>query len=76
MAATVKIISWNVRGLNCPPKRGRVRWVLRRYSCDVTILLESKLEEVDRQVVLNLCGRHQSGFLFLLLVAQGHYYYS
>ena len=46
MAATVRIIFWNVRGLNCPLKRGSVRWVLRRYSCDVAILLESKLEEV------------------------------
>jgi len=50
MAATVRIISWNVRGLNCPLKRGSVRWVLRRYSCDVAILLESKFGEVDRQV--------------------------
>jgi len=50
MAAILRIISWNVRGLNCPLKRGSVRWVLRRYSCDVAILLESKFGEVDRQV--------------------------
>jgi len=47
MATTVRIISWNVRGLNCPLKRGSVH----RYSCDVAILIESKLEEVDHQVV-------------------------
>jgi len=47
-------ISWNVRRLNYPFKRGSVRWVLRRYSCDVAILLESKLEEVDRKVILSL----------------------
>ena len=56
MAPTMRIISWNVRGLNSPLKRGSVRWVLRRNSCDVAIL-ESKLEEVDNQVVLRLWGR-------------------
>jgi len=44
-------------GFNCPLKRGSVRRVLRRYSCNVAILLESKLEEVDRQVVHSLWGR-------------------
>ena len=36
-----------------------MRRVLHRYSYDVGILLESKLEEVDRQVVLSLWGRRQ-----------------
>jgi len=46
MVATMRIISWNARGLCGPIKRGSVRWVLCRYSCDVAILLESKLKEV------------------------------
>jgi len=41
-----KIFSWNVRGLNCLIKIGNVKRVLHRYSCDIAILLESKLEEV------------------------------
>ena len=65
MASTVRIISWNVRGLNCPLKRGSVRWVLRRYSCDVAILIESKLEEVNRQVILSLWGRQQVKWISL-----------
>ena len=30
MTANVRIISWNVRGLNCSLKRGSVRWVLQQ----------------------------------------------
>ena len=36
--ATINVLSWNVRGLNCPDKRGNVKWVLRRCSYDVAIL--------------------------------------
>jgi len=32
---TIKVLSWTVRGLNCPNKRGDVKRVLRRFSCDV-----------------------------------------
>ena len=48
MGTYVNIISWNVRGLNCPVKRGDVKWVLRKFACDVAILQESKMEEVGR----------------------------
>jgi len=77
MAANVRIISSNVRGLNCPLKRGSVRWVLRRYSCDIGILLESKLEEVDREVVLSLWGRHQVKWISLPSIGHsgGYYHY-
>jgi len=54
MGIFVKVISWNVRGLNCPVKRGDVKWVLRKYACDVAILQESKMEEVGRDVVVSL----------------------
>jgi len=65
MTAKVRIIAWNVRGLNCPLKRGSVRWVLRKYSCDIAILLESKLEEVSREIILSLWGRPQVKWIFL-----------
>jgi len=65
MTAKVRIIAWNVRGLNCPLKRGSVRWVLRKYSCDIAILLESKLEEVDREIILSLWSRRQVKWIFL-----------
>ena len=39
MAATVKIISWNVRGRNCLFKGGSVRWV----CIDIRVMLPSFL---------------------------------
>ena len=65
MEANLRIISWNVRGLNCPLKRGSVRWVLRRYTCDVAILLETKLQEVDRRMVCSLWGRRRVKWVYL-----------
>jgi len=65
MEAYLRIISWNVRELNCPLKRGSVRWVLRRYFYDVAILLESKLQEVDRRMVCSLWGRRQVKWAYL-----------
>ena len=59
MGIFVKVISWNVRGLNCPAKRGDVKWLLRKYACDVAILQESKMEEVGRDAVVNLWGRRR-----------------
>ena len=57
MGSSVNFISWNVRGLNCQKKRGDVKWVLRRFACDIAILQESKMEVVGRQVVVSLWGR-------------------
>lgn len=54
MKPTIKIISWNVTGLNCQDKRGSVKWVLRRFSCDFGVLLGSKLEVVNRYIILSL----------------------
>jgi len=57
MGPTINVLSWNVRGLNCLDKRGKVKWVLRRNSCDVAILQESKMEVVPRSIVVSLWGR-------------------
>jgi len=46
MMTSIKIVSWNAKGLKCPIKRGKVKWVLWGFSCDAAILLESTLEEV------------------------------
>ena len=61
MKKSIRIISWNVRGLNCPSKRGDVKWVFYRYCCDVAILVMSKLEEVNRHIALSLWGRGPFG---------------
>ena len=47
----LKIISWNVRGLNDSQKRLIVRSLLHEWKCDVVCLQETKLVGVDRQMV-------------------------
>lgn len=64
MMISIKIISWNVRGLNYPIKRGNVKWVIRRFSYDVAILLESKLQEISRHITLSHGRRRSFGWPF------------
>jgi hypothetical protein len=61
----LKIISWNVRGLNNPQKRESVRYWLRSWKCDVVCLQETKLAEVDLQVVRSLWDNSFIGWEFL-----------
>ena len=44
----LKILSWNVRGLNDRRKRSRVKNLLRGWKCDVICLQETKLTGMDR----------------------------
>jgi hypothetical protein len=50
------ILSWNVRGLNCPDKRLMVRNLLRQWRVDVVCLQETKLEHISRRVVKSVWG--------------------
>ena len=50
----LKILSWNVRGLNDCRKRSIVKNLLREWKCDVICLQETKLTGLDRQMVGNL----------------------
>jgi len=50
----LKIISWNVRGLNDSQKHLVVRSLLREWKCDVVCLQETKLAGMDRQMVSSL----------------------
>ena len=52
----LRIISWNVRGLNARAKRRRVSNSLRMWKGDVVCLQETKLEIVDPVVVRSLWG--------------------
>ena len=44
----LKMISWNVRGLNDPQKRLVVKNLLREWKCDIVCLQETKLVGIDR----------------------------
>ena len=50
----LKILSWNVRGLNDCRKHSIVKNLLREWKCDVICLQETKLTGLDRQMVGNL----------------------
>ena len=52
----LKMISWNVRGLNDPQKRLVVRNLLREWKCDIVCLQETKLVGIDRQLVCSIWG--------------------
>jgi hypothetical protein len=52
----LRIISWNVGGLNVRAKRRRVSNSLRMWKGDVVCLQETKLEVVDLAVVQSLWG--------------------
>ena len=50
----IKMISWNVRGLNDPWKRLVVKNLLREWKCDVVCLQETKIASMNRRFVV--CG--------------------
>jgi len=50
----LKMISWNVRGLNNLRKHLVVKNFLREWNCDVVCLQETKLVGMDRQIVCSL----------------------
>ena len=50
----LKILSWNVRGLNDSRKCLIVKNLLREWKCDVICLQETKLAGLDRKMVGNL----------------------
>ena len=55
----MKIVSWNVRGLNEGEKRLRVRNLLHGWRADVVCLQETKLRGVSERMVRSLWrGRH------------------
>ena len=52
----LKLLSWNVRGLNNPRKRDVVKNLLREWKCDIVCLQESKLGNTSSILVKNIWG--------------------
>jgi hypothetical protein len=61
----LKIISWNVRGLNVQDKRLQVRHMLKLWNADIVCLQETKLDFIDRRVIWSLWGIHHVDWLYL-----------
>ena len=52
----LKMVSWNVEGLNDSQKCLVVRNLLREWKCVVVCLQETKLASIDRQLVCSIWG--------------------
>ena len=50
----LKLVSWNVKGLNDPKKRGILRNWLRKWKVDVVCLQETKLDRVDWRIIRSI----------------------
>ena len=61
----LKIISWNVRGLNEWDKRLRVRNLIRNWRLDIVCLQETKMELINRVVILSLWGGQHVDWSYL-----------
>jgi len=61
----VKLLSWNVRGLNNRDKRVLLENVLRGWNCDLICLQETKLEDVELSDIRSIWGNQHVGFSVL-----------
>ena len=61
----MKILSWNVRGLNEKEKRLKIRNLLRTWRADIVCLQETKLEWVTRGLVRSIWSCPYLDWLYL-----------
>ena len=50
----IKILSWNVRGVNDPDKRKVIKNFLRTHRVDLVCLQETKVQEMNNDMVRSL----------------------
>ena len=53
---TLKLLSWNVRGLNNPRKRKVCKNLLKEWRCDIICLQKTKFSSVNSAVLHSLSG--------------------
>ena len=61
----LKIVSWNVRGLNDKDKRLRVRSLIRMWKADIICLQETKMADINRRVVQSIWGNQHVDWISL-----------
>ena len=61
----LKIISWNVRGLNEWDERLQVRNLIKNWRLDIVCLQETKLELITRAVIRSLWGGQHVDWSYL-----------
>jgi exonuclease III len=58
----LKLLTWNVRGLNDPKKRVVLKNWLRTWKVDVICLQETKLDKVDGRLIHSIWGNRFAGW--------------
>ena len=53
---TLRLLSWNVRGLNNPRKREVCKNLLKDWKCDIVCFQEMKVSSIDVAFVRSLWG--------------------
>ena len=53
---SLRLLSWNVRGLNNPQKREVCKNLLKEWRCDVVCLMETKIAFLNSALVQSLWG--------------------
>jgi exonuclease III len=61
----IKILSWNVRGLNLEEKRMKIKSLLREWKADVVCFQETKIQVVTRELIQSLWGGAQVDWCYL-----------
>lgn len=61
----IKIVTWNVRGLNERPKRLAIRQTMFLEKPDIICIQETKLSDVDNSQQKEICGRRLNEYTFL-----------
>lgn len=61
----IKLVSWNVRGLNCRAKRRLVKSMVVSWNADIMCIQETKLEGDLTEVVKQLWGGRWVNFACL-----------
>jgi hypothetical protein len=61
----LKILSWNVRGINELDKRLHIKRLIRDCKVDLVCLIETKMEVISREVVRSLWGCRHVDWCFM-----------
>lgn len=65
MSIDIKVLNWNVRGLNCAARRETVKIIIRQAGRNIICLRETKLDSVSNLMALEFLGQTCMSYEFL-----------